>query len=182
MKRCWIAALAMMAVVGAADAQDSGRTIEEELVEKLDLFHLCTMDGRMDLTVGALPEHASRAGVTDERVRDVIEGRLRRARIHDPNADPLLQALFVLGEPEDGHIPFYSIELSFLRELVAESVGLSALAETWSTGGAGQGDADSLLDHLGDLVDGFIGAYGRVRQSDACREARNAHASKANPQ
>ncbi len=175
----WTAALAMLAVIGAAGAESSGKTVKEALVEQLELFQLCTMEARMDLLVNDLPDHAARAGLTREGIRDVIESRLRRARIYDPNADPLLQSLVVLGEPEEGHIPFYSIELAYLRELLAERLGLSALAETWSTGGSGQGDAGSFLEHLSGFVDAFVAAYLGVRDSAACRELRKRGASNA---
>ena len=175
----WTAALALLAVIGTAGAESSGKTVKEALVEELDLFSLCSREGRMDLIVDDLPEHAARAGLAPDRVRDVIESRLRRARIYDRNADPLLHAVIVLGEPEEGHIPFYSIELAYLRELLAERLGLSALAETWSTGGSGQGDAGSFLEHLSGFVDAFVAAYLGVRDSAACRELRKRGASNA---
>lgn len=165
-----LAAFAVLAAIGTAGAEESGRAIREKLAERLDLFSLCSREGRMDLVVDALPEHAARAGLMRDGIRDVIESRLRRVRLHDPNAEPLLHAVIVLGESEEGHIPFYSIELRYLRDLLAEPLGLAALAETWSTGGAGQGDADSFLAHLGGLVDEFIAEYLRVRDSEACRE------------
>ncbi len=168
----WIAVFAVLAAIGTAGAEESGRTIRERLAEQLDLFSLCSREGRMDLVIDDLPEHAARAGLTRDGIRDVIEGRLRRVRLHDPSAEPLLHAVIILGEPEEGHIPFYSIELRYLRDLLAEHLGLAALAETWSTGGAGQGDADSFLTHLRGLVDEFIAEYLRVRDSEACREPR----------
>ena len=58
-----------------------------------------------------------------------------------------------------------------IRDLTAKRIGLTALAETWSTGGSGQGDAASFLDHLGTFVDAFIAEYRRVRDSEARREA-----------
>ena len=168
----WTAVLVMLAAFGPATAQNSGKTVQEELARKLELFQLCTLEARMDLLLNPLPDHVARTGLTGNAVREVVESRLRRARVFNPNAGPLLQALFVLGEPEDGHIPFYSIELAFLRDLVAQRLGLSALAETWSTGGAGQGDVSAFLDHLGALVDTFVAEYLRVQGSDDCVEAR----------
>ena len=170
----WTAALvplAMLAAVCPAGAQDSGKTIQQEIAEQLDLFSLCSPGGRMDVVVDDVPEHAARAGLTTDAIREAVEGRLRRARLLDPNAEPLLHAEFILGEPQEEHIPFYSIEVRYLRDVLAERVGLAALAETWSTGGSGQGDAASFLDHLDSFVDAFIAEYRRVRDSEACREA-----------
>ena len=181
MGRCWTVALAMLAAMCTASAQDSGRTVQDELAGKLDLFHLCTVVPRVDLAVNELPGHAAGAGLTQERFRESIERRLRAARIHDPNADPLLQVLVVVGEPDEGHIPFYSIEVSFLRDLVAEPIGISALAETWSMGGAGQGSSDAFHDHLGALVDRFVADYLRVRDSKGCLDLRRARASEGGP-
>ena len=167
----WTAVLAMLVVIGTAEAESSGKTIQEELAEQLDLFSLCSPGERVDLTVDELPEHAARAGLAGDAVRKAVEGRLRRARLLDPNAEPLVHVVIVLGEPDEGHIPFYSIELRYLRDLTAERLGLAALAETWSTGGAGQGDAASFLAHLAGFVDEFVAEYRRVQGSEACREA-----------
>ena len=168
----WTAVLAMLVVIGTAEAENSGKKVKESLAEQLDLFSLCSPGGRMDLAVSERPGHAARAGLRRDGVREAIESRLRRVRLLDPNAEPLLHAAIVVGEPKEEHIPFYSIKIGYLRELTAERIGVTSLAETWSTGGAGQGDADSFLDHLGSLVDTFVAEYLRVRDSAACVEAR----------
>ena len=173
----WTVALAMLALLGTAWAESSGKTIKEDLVEKLDLFSLCPTEERMDLLVDELPEYAARAGLSRERIRSTIERRLRGARIYDKNADPLLHAQIILGEPDEGHIPFYSIELSYLHDLLAEHLGLSALAETWSTAGSGQGNAGSFLGHLNGFLDEFIFEYRRVRDSEACLNFRRRDSS-----
>ena len=167
----WTAVLALLAAAGAAAAQDSGKTVQQELAEQLDLFSLCSPGERVDVVVDDLPGHAAGMGLTAGSIRGAVRGRLRRARLLDPNAEPLLHVEIVLGEPDEGHIPFYSIEVRYLRDLVAERLRLAALAETWSTGGAGQGDADSFLAHLHTFVDAFIAEYQRVRDSEACVEA-----------
>ena len=163
--------LAMLAAPGPSGAQDSGKTIQQELAEQLDLFSLCSPGEGVDLVVDDLPEHAARAGLTADAVRETVEGRLRRARLLDPNAEPLVHVEIVLGEAEEAHIPFYSVGLRYLRELAAERLRLAALAETWSVGGAGQGDAASFLAHLASFVDAFIAEHRRVQGSAACREA-----------
>ena len=168
----WLVAVAMLATFGAAWAQGSGKAIRDSLTEKLDVFNLCPVEERMDLLVDELPEHAADVGLTTETVREAIASRLRGARIHDRSAGPLLHARFAIGVPDEGHVPFYSIEISFLRELFAERLGLFALAETWSTAGSGQGDAGSFLAHLDGLVDEFIAEHGRVRETRACIELR----------
>ncbi|MCY4452126.1 MAG: hypothetical protein OXC01_09260 [Immundisolibacterales bacterium] len=174
-----IVAVAMLAAVGTAWAQDSGREIRDSLAEKLDVFNLCPVEERVDLFVDELPEHAANAGLTTKAVREAIESRLRGARLHDRSAGPLLHARFAIGVPEEGHVPFYSIEISFLRELFAERAGLFALAETWSTAGSGQGDADSFLAHLDGLVGEFIAEHVRVRGTRACIELRRQAAAGA---
>ena len=178
----WTIAVAMLAAVGAAWAQDSGRAIRDSLAEKLDAFNLCSVEERVDLLVDELPEHAAGAGLTTETVREAIESRLRGARLLDRNAGPLLHARFAIGVPEEGHVPFYSMEISFLRELFAERLGLFALAETWSTAGSGQGDAESFLAHLDGLVGGFIAEYFRVRETETCIELRRKAAGGARRQ
>ena len=175
MARRLTVALAMLVATGmsgAVAAQGSGTGIRAELAGKLELFNLCPVERHLDLLVDELPGHAVGVGLATDAIRDAIESRLRDARVFDPDAGPFLHAIVVLGKPDDGHVPFYSIELSFLHELFAERVGLFAPAETWSTTGAGQGDAKSFLAHLHDLVDEFVAAHGRVRDSDACRELR----------
>ena len=146
----WTAALVMLRRQSTRPGrEDSGKTIQQEMAEQLDLFSLCSPGERMDLVVDDLPGHAAGAGLTGDAIREAVEGRLRRARLLDPNAEPLLHVEIVLGEPEEEHIPFYSVQVRYLRDLVAERLRLAALAETWSAGGAGQGDAASFLDHLG---------------------------------
>lgn len=167
----WTAVFVVLAAIGTAGAQDSGKTIQQEMAEQLDLFSLCSPGERMDVVADELPGHAAGAGLTEGAIREAVEGRLRRARLLDPNAEPLVHVEIVLGEPEGEHIPFYSVEVRYLRDLVAERIGLAALAETWSTGGAGQGDAASFLDHLGIFVDAFIAEYRRVQGSEACVQA-----------
>lgn len=176
------AAIVMLAAVGAAWSQDSGRAIRDSLAEKLDVFNLCPVEERMDLLVDELPEHAADVGLTTETVREAIESRLRGARIHERSASPLLHARFAIGVPDEGHVPFYSIEISFLRELFAERLGLFALAETWSTAGSGQGDADSFLAHLDGLVGEFIAEHVRVRETGACIELRRQAAAETQRQ
>ena len=171
MVKRWTAALVMLVMAGAAAAQNSGNAIRAELAEKLDLFQLCPVEAHMDLFVAELP---GQAGLTTGAVIDAVESRLRTARVYDANAGPLLQVTVVLANPEEGHVPYYSIEVAFLHELIAERLALAALAETWSTHGSGQGDAGSFLAHLGSLVDEFVAEHARVGESEACRALRRA--------
>jgi len=167
----WTAVLAAIAAIGAAGAQGFGRTMQQEMAEQLDLFSLCSPGERIDVAIDELPGHAAGAGLTQGAIRGAVEDRLRRARLLDPNAEPLLHVEIVLGDPRGEHIPFYSVEVRYLRDLMAERIGVAALAETWSMSVAGRGDAPSFLDHLGVLVDEFIAEYQRIRDSEACREA-----------
>ena len=172
----WTAVFAvMLAAIGTAGAQGSGAGLRQDDTAgdgRAARPLQPVLAGRaQDLVVDELPGHAAGAGLTGDAIREAVEGRLWRARLLDPNAEPLVHVEIVLGEPEGEHIPFYSVELRYLRDLVAERIGLAALAETWSAGGAGQGDAASFLDHLGTFVDAFIAEYRRVRDSEACREA-----------
>ena len=167
----WTAVFVMLAAIGAAGAQGSGKTMQQEVAEQLDVFSLCSPGERIDVAIDDLPGHAAGAGLTQDAIREAVEGRLRRARLFDPNAEPLLHVEIFLGEPRGEHIPFYSVGVRYLRDLMAERIDVAALAETWAFGGAGQGDAPSFLDHLGILVDEFIAEYQRVRDSDACVEA-----------
>ena len=178
----WTVALVMFFAIGTAGAQDSGKTIQQEMAEQLDLFSLCSPGGLMDVVVDDLPGHAAGAGLTGDAIREAVEGRLRRARLLDPNAEPLVHVEIVLGATEGEHIPFYSVQVRYLRDLVAERLRLAALAETWSTGGAGQGDAASFLDHLGSYVDTFIAEYRRVQTSEACLDAAKPSPPEPDPQ
>ena len=166
-----LAMLVMMAA--AAQAESTSREIRESLAAKVALFNLCPPEKHMDLHVEVYTGREAAGELTRDGVRDAIERRLRGARIHDPSAGPLLEAQVILGDAEEGRLPFYSIQLFFHRELFAEDLGVSALAATWSTGLAGEGDIGSFGERLEGFIDGFIAEYRGVSESDACRALRS---------
>ena len=171
----WTVALALVVSMNAAaQAQTSSREIREDLAAKVALFNLCPAERHMDLHVEVYAGGTPPAGLTREGVRDTIERLLRGARVFDVNAGPLLEAQIILGAPEEGRLPFYSIQLFFHRELLAENLGESALAATWSTGLAGEGDIGSFHDGLEGFIDAFIAEHRAVSESEACRALRDA--------
>ena len=71
-----------------------------------ELFDLCPPDEGMNLVVENLPEHAPQAGLTEERIRNAAESRLRAAGIYDPQSGFLPLRQHQPRPPEKREQPF----------------------------------------------------------------------------
>ena len=158
-----------------------------------DLFELCPSDKGMSLVVENLHENAREGDLTEERIRNAAESRLRAAGIYDSKATPYLYVNVIVGRPERGdrHFPYYSIGVEYRRVLLDDRVlglgyrvldsdwgdQLYGFATTWDIGGSGQGDSGYILSNLSQLLDTFLVDYLRVRDSKACQDLRRPKAS-----
>ena len=168
----WIVAVAMLATFGAAWAQDSGRAIRDAArnqpsttphpqgpLPRSSTCSICVQSKSAwtcsSTSFRSTPptwdsrrkRSAKQSGATPSRAR------LRGARgIHERSAGPLLHARFAIGVPDEGHVPFYSIEISFLRELFAMLTPHDASSQP----------SPRAVRSSGDLVHGRIGP-GRCR-------------------
>ena len=132
---------------------------------------LCTPEGKVRLLVEALAGHAKKAGLTEERVRDAAEIRLRAGRIYSPGYfGPSLYVQITTLPPERDHYPAYGIQLSFMRG-VETPAGFFTRAATWNTGSIGQGGADYIIGALNANLDRFVSAFLRAHDHPACQAA-----------
>lgn len=138
------------------------------------LFNLCPRDERMRLVVEEFDKDGSKAGLTEEQVRNAAESRLRGAGLYDSDVAPYLYVNVNAGPPKTGnrHFPFFSISVKYKRLLYDPWQPWLAFATTWVTGSAGQGDSSFILSSLSQHLDEFLVEYLRVRDSKACQELR----------
>ena len=142
-----------------------------------DLFDLCPPDEGMALVVESLDEDAKREDLTEEQIRNAAESRLRVAGIYDPEAFPYLYINVVVGPPEIGRFPFYSINVRYYRQLLDPRLPRLRSAATWNSGSVGQGGRSFILSFLSQHLDKFLVDYLRVRDSKACQDLRRPKAS-----
>ena len=106
----------------------------------------------------------SDTNLTEERISDLAEGRLRGARIFDSDASEwsfVVVAVNILGN-------VFSTEVSFLKPL-KDPFDKFGLGQTWTSGSFGQhqGDSEFVLSYLSKGIDQFILEYLRVNE-EAC--------------
>ena len=168
----WLTPILVLVSFETAVGTQSGTQGEGERVEESDLFIFCGLEERMRLAVVPLAEHAATAGLSQDMIRSAAESRLRGARIYDEGAMTTLVVNVNVGKPTFGTraFRFYSISVSYLRPFWDLRLDHFGLAETWSTGSAGQGGAQFILGNLGTHLDEFIVMYLRVRGSEKCRD------------
>ena len=144
------------------------------------LFEFCPLETeRMDLVVERLGKAREAGGLTQDRIRNAVESRLRGAQVFsDSRVAAYLYVNVNTGKPRKGgqHYPYYSIDLAYKRVLADPETGERGFATTWNRGGTGQGDAPWIIDSLHELVDEFLVAYLRVRDAPRCARLRNIHA------
>ena len=169
-----IVGLAMVSAVGITNGADLSSHTDFATLEKRDLFKFCSPEEQMTVFVSSLPEYAIPAGLTSDNIRNATENRLRNAQIYAEDAYPILRISILLGEPDEGgrYFPFYSITLEYYRILLADFLDEYSHAATWTTRGAGQGDANTILGTFHRLLDRFVASYLRVRDSEECRTFR----------
>ena len=146
-------ALAVVLTMGVAVAQSR---------ERFQLFNSCQS---MDLALGSLDSDATGIGLTEQSIQNVVESRLRSARLYDSNlfSDSYLYVnVNVIGLA-------FGIDLEYYKMVIDEASGLRGLAATWSRGliGTHGRDASYILSSVSELMDLFLVEYLRVNE-EAC--------------
>lgn len=132
----------------------------QSTLERFQLFNNCQP---MDLFVEGLDSDATGIGLTEQSIQNVVESRLRSARLYDPNATPYLYANVTVTDRA------FVATLSYTKWLDDPVTGLSSFATTWDTGAVGSHgrDANFILSTVSRQMDEFLVEYLRVND-EAC--------------
>ncbi len=117
----------------------------------------------MDLIVEGLSSEAAGIGLAEQSIQNVIESRLRSARLYDPDADTILSAnIAVLRQA-------FSISLQYYRPVRVLESGPLGVAVTWDKSGVGThgSDAHYILSGIRRYMDQFLTEYLRANE-EAC--------------
>ena len=144
----------------------SGAVAGAQEVSDFDRFQLFNECRQMDLVVVDYDDDAGWAarGLTEARIRTLVESRLRAARLYDADAEPWLYV--------NAHVRSsggFSLSVEY-KKLVYDAVrGETNYATTWDVNGTGthSGDAGFILQGLSEQIDEFILEYLRVNEA-AC--------------
>ena len=159
-----------------------------DILANLELFRLWNDCAPVPVQIFVKPgaDIVERIGLTDERMRTVVEGRLRGGRIYDGDVgkkglmggDRILIVNVLLQELA------FSMEAAFFKQVVdiqgmqaayetegdsADPMKFAGSAKTWDRSAFGMygGDAGFILQALGELTDSFVNSYLR-ENVEAC--------------
>lgn len=125
----------------------------------------------VEVLVEDLPDRAADINLTAEEVSDLVEVRLRAARLYTEGHRPgwnsyLYVYVNLLGSKTSSSS--FSISLDYRKYLTDTDEDWDrGMATTWHTGAVGYGDSDYILKALSDKLDDFILQYLRANE-DAC--------------
>ena len=112
-------------------------------------------------------EVAEDLAITHKQIRDLVEVRLRSARLYSAQATPepfLYVRINVLEPPLTSFHPVFRIEVSFKKVVEDLITGQRSAAETWRTGTFGRAPADRIRIAVSDDLDAFILEYLRANE------------------
>lgn len=147
--------------------------IARDNVSSYDISRLCVLSDTLGLVV-AVDEDAIGAGVGEDRLRTMLESRMRAARIYsgDPSSTPYLTATidsFAQGSPGDAVI--FAADLSMSQYMENTNVRIFRSYTSWDILRFGIGDGDFVMQHFSKVIDEFIGDFLRVNDSPECKDA-----------
>lgn len=130
-------------------------------VDRFQFFTECAPVGSLVLVQG---DQADEIGLTEERVRTMVESRLRAARLYRPTAGVpfLLVRILTL---DNG--PAYTYQLQLQKWLRDDITGVEKGGTTWEDLSIGThgGDAGFIMQGLSEMLDHFILEYLRVNEA-----------------
>ena len=183
-----LAATMLLAGYTTARAEETDELSLMDMFAKLELFRLWNDCAPVPFGVHIDPgaEIAEKIGLTDERIRTVVESRLRGGRIYGGEASfqDLLKGDRILLVNVMLQDLTFSMQAAFYKQVVdlmgmqaayeaegesTDPIKFSGSAQTWdrSAFGAYDGDSGFILQSLGELTDSFVNSYLR-ENAEAC--------------
>ena len=147
----------LVMAVAAGTALGEEQSVEERLA-RFRLFNNCEP---MSFTIESLPTDAVEIGLTENLLSDLLESRLRAARLYDESEYKYLYLnVNMIGQS-------FSFDLEYSKILYDPVSGYSFLAKTWSSGvtGTSGGNAGYIREAVSEQLDRFILEYLRVNES-----------------
>ncbi len=162
--RGWIVAVLLLPIASAAQDQ----------VTADDLAGLCIVSDTLTLHV-AVDEDVAAVGISEDRLRSMIESQMRAARIYEAGSSqggPYLSVTIDgILHPNSGDSLIYVREVALRQWVENRSVRSIAFYDSWSVEFLGVGKDASIMQGLSEGIDRFIGEFLRVNESDQCAQA-----------
>ena len=162
---CGLASTASLAA--QTDSTAAGTNPLERARAVVERFKLFTGCAQVRLTVALSGETGEEIGLTEERVRTLVESRLRAARLY--LSEGTLRGVIIVGVNTLRRGTAFTWDVSFMKMLSDPMTGATLLSETWTTGGLGThgDDAGYIMQSLSESLDRFVLEYLRVN-GDSC--------------
>lgn len=152
-----ILALAVVLAMGAATAKGLEHF---RFFSNFNLFNNCQP---MDLVVEPLAPVAAEMGLTEESIQNLVESRLRSARLYNPDPDSTSAHLYISVHIV-GVTFNISLEYTKLIRVLGSDLKVTSRASITDT----HGDASYILSGVSELTDDFLLKYLRVNE-EACQ-------------
>ena len=145
------------------------KNLEELTYKKFERFMLFTKCAPVPVIVAKFPHSALKSGVTEKFIRNVVESRLRSARLYRDIKDaPSLSPLLNLEVRMVGRAFWVSLELH--KRLIDPWSAKVGIAPTWGSTALGLNlDKETILSQISQFMDDFLNEYLRVNE-EACRK------------
>lgn len=172
----WVLSILLLAAVVPLAAEDESERRYSERQRHFGLYNHCQP---VRVVVENLPDAASEIDLTRQRITDLVEVRLRGARLYrgvpglglyDDAIEPgpyLYVQIALHKTPRDKGASF-STTLEYSKPVTDTwATQMKGIAPTWRTGNVGYGDGDYIVNALSERLDAFILQYLHVNE-DAC--------------
>ena len=142
---------------------NAGRIRWGTVSENVDRFQLFTRCQQLEISVFVQGDQADEIDLTEERVRTMVESRLRAARLYDSREGVPYLAVTILTL-DDG--PAFVRRMQLLKWNRDDRTGLERGSFTWESLGFGThgGDGGFIMQGLSEALDEFILEYLRVNE------------------
>ena len=134
---------------------------------EIDFMRLWNACQPIDLLVERTSQDAENIGLTEQRIRTMVESRLRAARIYGKHQ--VTQLYVNVHYLQGSHGGIFSLRLEYQQLVHLLRYGGTMIAKTWDVSVLGQspGDAGYIMQGLSEYIDHFINEYLRVN-ADSC--------------
>lgn len=112
--------------------------------------------------VGGEPGEAGRGGLTEEALMNVVESRLRAARLHAADTGVIYQGLHTIITLNDG---IFRSDFTLFRTVDDLNYGVPGVARMWATGHLGSySSATAIIESVSLSMDKFLAEYLRANE------------------